>query len=90
MTGRPGPSRFGTARWVVVEDLGEGRWRMAVTDEADDELGSFGLGVEGPWDPDVEPHVGFVLTQVGLVLQGSRPWRDDELGAHRAPVLPLG
>lgn len=82
--------RFATARWVVVEDLGAGRWRMAVTDEADDQLGSFGLGVEGPWDPDVEPHVSFVLTQVGLALRGSRPWRDDELGAHRAPVLPIG
>ncbi|WP_413602563.1 hypothetical protein [Curtobacterium sp. Curtsp57] len=83
-------SRFPTARWVVVEEHGDGRWRLTVRDEADDELGAFGLGVEGPWDPDVEPHVSFVLVQLGLGLRGSRPWRQDELGDQRAPVLPLG
>jgi hypothetical protein len=71
--------RFRSARWAVTELL----------DEADDELGAFGLGVEGPWDPDVAPHVGFVLTQLGLALTGARPWREDELGDQRAPVLPL-
>jgi len=81
--------RFRSARWAVVEELGDGRWRLTIRDEADDELGSFGLGVEGPWDPDVEPHVGFVLTQIGLALTGARPWRVDELGDQRAPVLPL-
>lgn len=79
-------SRFSTARWAVVEELGDGRWRLALRDEADDELGAF--GVEGPWDPDVEPHVAFVLVQLGLTLRGSRPWREDELGDLRAPVLP--
>jgi len=88
VTGRSAPSRFGTARWVVVEELGDGRWRMGLHDEADDELGAFGLGIEGAWDPDVEPHVSFVLAQLGLGLTGSRPWRVDELGDHRAPVLP--
>jgi hypothetical protein len=83
-------SRFPTARWVVVEEQGDGRWRLTVRDEADDELGAFGLGVEGGWDPDVEPHVSFVLVQLGLGLRGSRPWRQDELGDQRAPVLPLG
>jgi hypothetical protein len=82
--------RFVTARWVVVEEQGDGRWRLSVHDEADDELGATGLGIEGPWDPDVEPHVAFVLTQLGLALHGSRPWRTDELGDHRAPVLPVG
>ncbi|PZE86492.1 hypothetical protein [Curtobacterium sp. MCBD17_032] len=82
--------RFRTARWAVVEELGNGRWRLTVRDEADDELGAFGLGVEGPWDPDVEPHVAFVLVQLGLALTGVRPWREDELGDQRAPVLPLG
>jgi hypothetical protein len=81
--------RFRSARWAVVEELGDGRWRLTIRDEVDDELGSFGLGVEGPWDPDVEPHVGFVLTQIGLALTGARPWREDELGDQRAPVLPL-
>ncbi|ROP64670.1 hypothetical protein [Curtobacterium sp. ZW137] len=80
--------RFSTARWVVVEEQGDGRWRLALHDEADDELGAFGIGVEGPWDPDVEPHVSFALTQLGLALTGARPWRVDELGDHRAPVLP--
>jgi hypothetical protein len=82
--------RFGTARWAVVGELGDGRWRLTLRDEADDELGAFGLGVEGPWDPDVEPHVGFVLTQLGLAPSGARPWHEDELGDQRAPVLPLG
>jgi hypothetical protein len=82
--------RFGTARWAVVEELGDGRWRLTLRDEADDELGAFSLGVEGPWDPDVEPHVGFVLTQLGLAPSGARPWHEDELGDQRAPVLPLG
>ncbi|QZQ56410.1 hypothetical protein KZI27_06150 [Curtobacterium sp. TC1] len=83
-------NRFGTARWAVVDELGDGRWRLTLRDEADDELGTFGLGVEGPWDPDVEPHVGFVLVQLGLTLRGARPWHVDELGDHRAPVLALG
>ena len=83
-------SRFDTARWAVVEELGDGRWRLSLRDEADDELGAFGLGVEGAWDPDVEPHVGFVLVQLGLTLRGARPWREDELGDHRAAVLPPG
>ena len=52
-------------------------------------LGAFGLGVEGPWDPDVEPHVGFVLAQLGLTPLGARPWHEDELGNQRAAVLPL-
>ncbi|MBF4585256.1 hypothetical protein [Curtobacterium sp. VKM Ac-2887] len=82
-------SRFGTARWAVVEELGDGRWRLTLRDEADDELGAFGLGVEGPWDPDVELHVGFVLVQLGLTLRGAQPWHVDELGDHRAPVLAL-
>jgi len=80
--------RFRTARWAVVEELGDGRWRLTIRDEADDDLGSFGLGVEGPWDPDVEPHVSFVLVQLGLALTGTRPWREDELGDRRAPLLP--
>lgn len=80
--------RFQSARWAVVEELGDGRWRLSVRDEADDELGAFGLGLEGPWDPDVEPHVAFVLTQLGLTLRGGWPWRQDELGDQRAPVLP--
>ncbi|UFU14925.1 hypothetical protein LQK89_04275 [Curtobacterium sp. C1] len=83
-------SRFDTARWAVVEELGDGRWRLSLRDEADDELGAFGLGVEGAWDPDVEPHVGFVLVQLGLTLRGARPWREDELGNQRAAVLPPG
>ena len=83
-------SRFDTARWAVVEESGDGRWRLSIRDEADDELGAFGLGVEGPWDPDVEPHVAFVLVQLGLTLRGARPWHEDELGDQRAPVLPLG
>lgn len=83
-------SRFDTARWAVVEELGGGRWRLSLRDEADDELGAFGLGVEGAWDPDVEPHVGFVLVQLGLTLRGARPWREDELGDQRAAVLPPG
>lgn len=82
-------SRFTTARWAVVSDDGDGRWRLTVTDEADDDLGTIGLGVEGSWEPDVEPHVRFVLVQLGLELAGSRPWQHDELGHHRAPVLPL-
>lgn len=81
-------SRFDTARWAVVEELGDGRWRLSLRDEADDELGAFGLGVEGAWDPEVEPHVGFVLVQLGLTLRGARPWREDELGDQRAAVLP--
>ncbi|PYY36911.1 hypothetical protein DEJ16_01660 [Curtobacterium sp. MCJR17_055] len=84
------PDRFRTARWAVAEEFGDGRWRLTLRDEADDELGAFGLGVEGPWDPDVEPHVAFVLVQLGLALTGTRPWREDELGDQRAPVLPLG
>ncbi|WP_144802470.1 hypothetical protein [Curtobacterium sp. BH-2-1-1] len=83
-------SRFDTARWAVVEELGDGRWRLSLRDEADDELGAFGLGVEGAWDPDVEPHVGFVLVQLGLTLRGARPWREVELGDQRAAVLPPG
>ncbi|MCS5486520.1 hypothetical protein NY588_05140 [Curtobacterium flaccumfaciens pv. beticola] len=83
-------SRFDTARWAVVKELGDGRWRLSLRDEADDELGAFGLGVEGAWDPDVEPHVGFVLLQLGLTLRGARPWREDELGDQRAAVLPPG
>lgn len=83
-------SRFDIARWAVVEELGDGRWRLSLRDEADDELGAFGLGVEGAWDPDVEPHVGFVLVQLGLTLRGARPWREDELGDQRAAVLPPG
>lgn len=82
-------SRFTAARWAVVSDDGDGRWRLTVTDEADDELGTIGLGVEGSWEPDVEPHVRFVLVQLGLELAGARPWHDDELGHQRAPVLPL-
>lgn len=82
-------ARFSTARWAVVEELGDGRWRLTVHDEADDELGAFGLGIEGPWDPDVEPHVGFVLAQLGLTPLGARPWHEDELGNQRAAVLPL-
>lgn len=82
--------RFATARWAVVTEQGDGRWQLSVHDEADDELGSLGLGVEGAWDPDVEPHVAFVLVQLGLALRGSDPWREDELGDQRAPVLPLG
>lgn len=82
-------SRFAAARWAVVSDDGDGRWRLGVHDEADDELGTIGLGVEGTWEPDVEPHVRFVLVQLGLELAGARPWHDDELGYHRAPVLPL-
>lgn len=82
-------SRFDTARWAVVEELGDGRWRLSIRDEADDELGALGLGVEGPWDPDVEPHVEFVLVQLGLTLRGARPWHEDELGDQRAPVMPL-
>jgi hypothetical protein len=31
-----------------------------------------------------------VLVQLGLALRGSYPWREDELGDQRAPVLPLG
>ena len=81
--------RFTTARWAVVEELGDGRWRLTLRDEADDELGAFGLGVEGPWAPDVEPHVGFVLTQIGLAPSGARPRRVDELGDQRAPVLQI-
>lgn len=80
--------RFRAARWVTVEELDEDRWRVSLLDEADDELGSFGIGVAGAWDPDVEPHVGFLLVQLGLALSGSRPWRLDETGAHRAQVLP--
>jgi hypothetical protein len=80
--------RFRSARWVTVEELDEGRWQVSVLDEADDELGTFGIGVEGTWDVDVEPHVGFLLGQLGLALFGSRPWRLDEVGAHRAQVLP--
>ncbi|KTR52655.1 hypothetical protein [Curtobacterium oceanosedimentum] len=83
-------SRFDTARWAVVEESGDGRWRLSIRDEADDELGALGLGVEGVWDPDVEPHVAFVLVQLGLTLRGARPWLEDELGDQRAPVLPLG
>lgn len=83
-------SRFATARWAVVEDRGDGRWGLSIRDEADDELAALGLGVEGAWDPDVEPHVAFVLVQLGLALRGTRPWREDELGDQRAPVLPLG
>ena len=83
-------SRFDTTRWAVVEEQGDGRWRLSIRDEADDELGALGLGVEGPWDPDVEPHVAFVLVQLGLALRGARPWHEDELGDQRAPVLPLG
>jgi len=30
-----------------------------------------------------------VLAQLGLTLRGARPWRTDELGDQRAPVLPL-
>lgn len=81
-------SRFDTARWAVVEDLGDGRWRLSIRDEADDELGGVGLGVEGQWEPDVEPHVAFVLVRLGLTLRGARPWSEDELGDQRAPVLP--
>jgi hypothetical protein len=84
-----GSGRFRTARWAVVEELDAGRWRLTITDEADDELGVIGLGVEGSWEPDVEPHVGFVLVQLGLALHGARPWRVDELGDRRAPVLPV-
>ncbi|PYY33718.1 hypothetical protein [Curtobacterium sp. MCPF17_046] len=84
------PDRFRTARWAVAEELGDGRWRLTLRDEADDELGAFGLGVEGPWDPDVEPHAAFVLVQLGLALTGTRPWREDDLGDRRTPVLPLG
>lgn len=83
-------SRFATARWAVVESVGDGRWRLSLRDDSDDELGTLGLGVEGSWDPDVEPHVEFVLTQLGLVLRGARPWREDQLGDQRAPVLPIG
>jgi hypothetical protein len=83
-------SRFDTARWAVVEEQGDGRWSLSIRDEADDELAALGLGVEGAWDPDVEPHVAFVLVQLGLALRGTRPWREDELGDQRAPVLPLG
>lgn len=83
-------SRFATARWAVVEEQGDGRWSLSIRDEADDELGALGLGVEGTWDPDVEPHVTFVLVQLGLALRGARPWSEDELGDQRAPVLPLG
>ena len=83
-------SRFDTARWAVVEESGDGRWRLSIRDEADDELGALGLGVEGVWDPDVEPHVAFVLVQLGLTLRGARPWHEDALGDQRAPVLPLG
>jgi hypothetical protein len=82
-------ARFVTARWAVVEELGDGRWRLSIRDEADDELAGVGLGVEGVWDPDVEPHVGFVLVQLGLTLRGAAPWREDEVGDQRAPVLPL-
>ena len=31
--------RFRSARWAVVEELGDGRWRLTIRDEADDELG---------------------------------------------------
>lgn len=83
------PSRFTAARWAVVAEQGDGRWRLSVHDEADDELGAVGLGVEGSWDPDVEPHVRFVLVQLGLELAGATPWHEDESGDQRAPVLPL-
>jgi hypothetical protein len=80
--------RFRTARWVRAEELDEGRWHLRITDEADDELGSFTIGVEGAWDPDVRPYVTLAVTQLGLRYRGSRPWRLDETGAHRAAVLP--
>jgi hypothetical protein len=81
--------RLADARWAVVSDLGGGRWRVMLTDEADDEVAALGVGVEGVWDPDVEPHVMFVLAQLGLAPLGSRPWHEDEFGDVRAQVLPL-
>lgn len=84
-----GPGRFAAARWAVAEEEGDGHWRLSLRDDADDELAGLGLGVEGSWDPDVEPHVAFVLVQLGLTLRGARPWHEDELGDQRAAVLPL-
>lgn len=80
--------RLADARSVTVEELGEGRWRVAVLDETDDELAAFGLGVEGEWDPDVVDHVEFVVRRLGLTFRGARPWASDELDRYRAAVLP--
>ncbi|WP_156364433.1 hypothetical protein [Curtobacterium sp. Leaf261] len=79
---------FSAARWVTIEELDEGRWSLTLLDDADDEIRSFGMGIEGSWDPDVVDHVDAVLAQLGLRYRGSRPWDVDEVGAHRAPVLP--
>lgn len=80
--------QFDAARWITVEEQDEGRWTITLLDDADDELRAFGIGVEGQWDPDVVDHVDFVLVQLGLRFRGARPWSVDEVGAHRAPVLP--
>lgn len=80
--------RVTDARWAAVQALDEGRWRLVLCDEADDELLAIGLGVEGVFDVDVEPAVAFVLARLGLRPLGSRPWRLDEMGDQRAPVLP--
>ncbi|PZF61420.1 hypothetical protein DEI81_11615 [Curtobacterium sp. MCBD17_013] len=82
------PDRFAAARWVTVERHDAGRWSVTVLDEADDEIASFGMGVEGEWEPDVVDHVAFALTRLGLRTVGARPWREDELGLTRAAVLP--
>jgi hypothetical protein len=79
---------LGTVRWATVEELGDGRWELCLLDEADDAVVTAGLGIEGAWDPDVQPHVEFALARLGLAPLGARPWSEDEAGSMRAQVLP--